>query len=204
MDGGTQKRTIEIHGKQYETVASRVDRFREDHPNHTIATEIVRLDDDQVVVKASILAAGSLIATGHAQEFRASSQINKTSYVENCETSAIGRALAAFGIGGTEFATANEVQNAIHQQANPGKGPTHTPTSDAWESQTEDMKVYLTDKANNVRTLLARNDDAGAWDELTEKDDELDEHAKVALWTRFDSKERSRLKKAADVKKGAK
>jgi hypothetical protein len=56
------------------------------------------------------------IATGHAEEFRAASQINSTSALENAETSAIGRALAAAGWGGTEFASANEVQNAIHQQ----------------------------------------------------------------------------------------
>ena len=61
----------------------------------------------------------AIIATGHAQEFRKASQINGTSYVENCETSAIGRALACLGIGGTEFASANEVVNAIHQQNNP-------------------------------------------------------------------------------------
>jgi hypothetical protein len=59
-----------------------------------------------------------LIATGHAEEYRKSSQINGTSALENCETSAIGRALAVAGFGGTEFASANEVQNAIHQQTN--------------------------------------------------------------------------------------
>jgi hypothetical protein len=59
---------------------------------------------------------GKCITTGHAEEFRAASQINSTSALENAETSAIGRALAAAGWGGTEFASANEVQNAIHQQ----------------------------------------------------------------------------------------
>jgi hypothetical protein len=60
-----------------------------------------------------------VIATGLAEEKRTSSQINRTSALENCETSAIGRALAAFGLGGSEYASANEVQNAIHQQSRP-------------------------------------------------------------------------------------
>jgi hypothetical protein len=111
---------VEIHGKAYETVASRVARFREFYPEYTIQTKIIKIDADECIVEAGILNEDSrLIANGHAQEFRANSQINKTSYVENCETSAIGRALASFGIGGTEFASANEVVNAIHQQNNP-------------------------------------------------------------------------------------
>ena len=111
---------VEIHGKAYETVASRVARFREFYPEYTIQTKIIKIDADECIVEAGILNEDSrLIANGHAQEFRANSQINRTSYVENCETSAIGRALAAFGIGGTEFASANEVVNAIHQQKQP-------------------------------------------------------------------------------------
>jgi hypothetical protein len=113
---------VEIHGKAYETVASRVARFREFYPEYTIQTKIIKIDADECIVEAGILNEDSrLIANGHAQEFRANSQINRTSYVENCETSAIGRALAAFGIGGTEFASANEVVNAIHQQKQPEK-----------------------------------------------------------------------------------
>jgi hypothetical protein len=115
---------VNIKGKDYKTVALRVAEFREKFPSYYLTTEIVKIDDDQCIVKAYI---GSHVpngnsqvyATGHAHEFRKASQINGTSYVENCETSAIGRALACLGIGGTEFASANEVLNAIHQQNNP-------------------------------------------------------------------------------------
>ena len=55
-----------------------------------------------------------IVATGHAEEYRDSSKINKTSALENAETSAIGRALASFGLGGTEFASADEVARAIN------------------------------------------------------------------------------------------
>jgi hypothetical protein len=109
---------VNIHGKEYETVASRVNRFREEHKQElSITTEIVDRNDAEVVVRAVISAKdGFVIATGYAEEKRAASQINRTSALENAETSAIGRALANFGIGGTEFASADEVANAIGQQ----------------------------------------------------------------------------------------
>ena len=108
---------VNIHGKQYHTVAKRVQDFRESYADYSLTTEIAVRDGDIVVMKATITNnEGCVIATGHAEEDRTKGNINRTSALENAETSAIGRALAAFGIGGTEFASANEVQNAIHQQ----------------------------------------------------------------------------------------
>ena len=110
---------VNIKGKEYQTVALRVQKFRETHPTWSITTHIEERTDDYVVMSAEIRNEDErLIATGHAEEYRKSSQINGTSALENCETSAIGRALAVAGFGGTEFASANEVQNAIHQQNN--------------------------------------------------------------------------------------
>ena len=108
---------VNIRGKEYQTVALRVQKFREAHPTWALTSEVLFRDADCVVMK-SIIAddTGRVLATGHAEEYRKSSQINGTSALENAETSAHGRALAALGIGGTEFASANEVQNAIHQQ----------------------------------------------------------------------------------------
>lgn len=111
---------VNIRGKEYKTVALRVQEFREQYKEFALLTEVVQLDQEQCVIKASILTdTDRVVATGLAQEFRKASQINGTSYVENCETSAIGRALACLGLGGQEFASANEVLNAIHQQNNP-------------------------------------------------------------------------------------
>ena len=108
---------VNIRGKEYMTVALRVQQFREKHPDWSIVTAIVHRDADEVVMLASIVnEQGRIIATGHAEEKRKASQINSTSALENAETSAIGRALAGAGFGGTEFASANEVQNAIAQQ----------------------------------------------------------------------------------------
>lgn len=109
---------VNIHGKDYKTVAKRVDEFRKDHADKlSIITSIIDRDEDTVVMKAEIQDEnGRVIATGFAEEKRTASQINRTSALENCETSAIGRALANFGLGGGEYASADEVANAIQQQ----------------------------------------------------------------------------------------
>lgn len=110
---------INIKGKEYLTVARRVNDFRSDpkFEGWSLITQIINSDDKVVQMVCSILdPSGKRIATGHAEEVRASSQINRTSALENCETSAIGRALASLGLGGTEFASANELENALHQQ----------------------------------------------------------------------------------------
>lgn len=119
---------VNIRGKEYKTVALRVQEFRDQFKDYALITDVIQLDQDQCVIKATVLnELNRVIATGLAQEFRKASQINGTSYVENCETSAIGRALACLGLGGQEFASANEVLNAIHQQNNP---PVETITDD--------------------------------------------------------------------------
>lgn len=119
---------VNIRGKEYKTVALRVQEFRDQFKDYALVTDVIQLDQDQCVIKATVLnELNRVIATGLAQEFRKASQINGTSYVENCETSAIGRALACLGLGGQEFASANEVLNAIHQQNNP---PVETITDD--------------------------------------------------------------------------
>jgi len=111
-DGGI----VNIHGKQYKTVARRIADFREMHPNYSIASEVLSAAD-LVQVKATISdEAGRVLATGLAEEERGSTNINRTSALENAETSAVGRALAFLGLGGTEIASADEVANAINQQ----------------------------------------------------------------------------------------
>lgn len=84
----------------YETVEDRLARFWSDHPAGRVHTELVIQDGDQVIFKAAVyFDAGDPIprATGYASEERGSSPVNKTSHLENCETSALGRALANCG-----------------------------------------------------------------------------------------------------------
>ena len=119
---------VNIHGKEYKTVAERIQEFREKHPTHAIRTDLISDDGNLVVIKATIgvyvtthevvAPAFNIISTGYAEEIRGSSMINKTSALENAETSAVGRALAFFGLGGTEIASADEVASAIHAQKN--------------------------------------------------------------------------------------
>lgn len=107
---------VSIHGKQYRTVAHRIAEFREHHPELTIETQLIAQDDEKVIMKALILDGDKLIATGYAEEVRGASNINSTSALENAETSAVGRALAFYGLAGTEIASADEVASAITSQ----------------------------------------------------------------------------------------
>lgn len=101
--------TVEIHGKEYETVASRVRRFRFRNPGYSIQTELLDRNDKMVCMVARIWNENQvIIATGHAEEVRGKG-INVASAVENCETSAVGRALAMFGYLATDIASAEEM-----------------------------------------------------------------------------------------------
>jgi hypothetical protein len=109
---------VRINNKDYRTVAERLDMFRKDHDiTGSIVTDIISNADGVVVIKATILlTTGVVLGTGHAEEVRGSTNINKTSALENCETSAIGRALASAGYAGTEFASADELVGALSQE----------------------------------------------------------------------------------------
>ena len=113
-------KTTNIRGKQYVEVNERIKFFRQEDrfKNWGIHTEFPIIDDTQCMCRCTITTAeGTIVAQGHAHEVKSSSNINKTSYVENCETSAVGRALAVLGIGiDTSIASANEVEDAIAQQ----------------------------------------------------------------------------------------
>jgi len=111
------KRT-NIKGRDYIEVNQRILAFWELYPNGRITTELLADDGKRCTFKATVYDGDNLLATGHSFEFQGAGMVNKTSYVENCETSAVGRALGMLGIGVTEsIASADEVQAAIeHQQ----------------------------------------------------------------------------------------
>ena len=119
---------VQINGKTYQTVAYRIAEFRKKYPvdsGWSIETECVQANEAYVIFKATIKnPEGKIISTGHAEEKRDASRINKTSALENAETSAIGRALASAGFIGSEIASADEVVLAIEQQKKQDKVPT--------------------------------------------------------------------------------
>ena len=110
------KRT-NIKGRDYIEVNQRVLAFWELYPDGRIVTEKLSDDGKRCDFIARVYIGDSLVATGHSFEFQSAGMVNKTSYVENCETSAVGRALGMLGIGITEsIASADEVQAAIEHQ----------------------------------------------------------------------------------------
>ena len=81
----------------YETVEQRLAKFWEEFPNGQVFTSVHYYDENRVVFKAEVyrdITDPRPVATGHAEEVRDASPVNRTSHVENSETSAIGRALA--------------------------------------------------------------------------------------------------------------
>lgn len=116
----TKLKTVNISGKQYVEVSERLKHFRSNYPGYSLLSEVVDINDTTITIKATILDdKQNPMASGIAQEVKGSSFINKTSYVENCETSAWGRALANFGIGiDAAVASYNEVANAKLNQSN--------------------------------------------------------------------------------------
>lgn len=110
--------TVEIKGKQYAEVNQRIKAFRMLCPNGSITTELVSNEDGVCVFRAYVKdESGNLLGTGTAYEKETSSFINKTSYIENCETSAVGRALGIAGFGiDVAIRSAEEEANAEIQQ----------------------------------------------------------------------------------------
>ena len=116
---------VNIKGKSYVMVNERVKSIRDEDNEYYIDTSIQSISDDQslVIMKATLSDKdGNILSSGHAQEDKsdASSMVNSTSHIENCETSAIGRCLGNYGIGiDGSIASAEEVSDAIiNQKAN--------------------------------------------------------------------------------------
>lgn len=143
----TGLKTTDIKGKDYVEVNQRIKAFRQLCPDGFIRTELVSNENGMCVMKATVGTWSEeggmrILGVGHAYEKEQSSYINKTSYIENCETSAVGRALGMIGLGiDTSVASAEEVENAIHQQevmAEEGKKQTK---AKATEAKANDPKI---------------------------------------------------------------
>lgn len=126
---------------EYDTVASRIKKFRSEHPNGRMATEIIsatgetgstrwvvrallwtdRWEDRDMTIKRV-----EPDATGLATETDGEEGVNETSALENAETSAIGRALANLGYSGDKRASREEMQKANRRRRRrpPQKAPT--------------------------------------------------------------------------------
>ncbi len=124
----TKLKTVKIKGKDYVEVHTRLKYFRENYPNYSLTTEVLEKTETSILIMAKVLnPEGQVLACGIAEEEKGATHINKTSYVENCETSAWGRALGNLGIGlDTSVASADEVTNAINQETSSKTKPVYT------------------------------------------------------------------------------
>jgi len=155
---------VDIHGTDYKTVALRVNEFREEHPTWTIETKLIFQDEMKVIMRARILDGENLISTGYAEEVRDSTNVNITSAMENAETSAIGRALAFYGLAGTEIRSADEMSDALIAQGIKQATQRLVDHNEAWkrnEASVHSIKGHLRDERLSA-----------AWEELLEIDEE--------------------------------
>lgn len=138
-------KTTDIKGKDYAEVNQRIKAYRMVYPNGTIRTKLAKLENGICVFMAEVTNNdGDVIATGTAYEKENSTFINKTSYIENCETSAVGRALGMAGFGiDTSVASAEEVQNAIENQKEKKEPFSDMPIQ---EGQKQWLKMNLTEE----------------------------------------------------------
>ena len=115
-------KTTDIKGKNYIEVNQRVKAFRYVYPKGRIETKIISLEGEigkrTVLMRCEVFDdLGNLLSVGYAEEKEDSTFINKTSFIENCETSCVGRALGMSGFGiDTSIASYEEVETAIANQ----------------------------------------------------------------------------------------
>ena len=129
--------TTNIKGKDYAEVNQRIKAFRMFYPEGFIETSLISNENGVCVFQAVVGNGENILGTGTAYEKEGSTFINKTSYIENCETSAVGRALGMAGFGiDTSVASAEEVQNAIANQEE----------KKATKEQIEQLKGLLTEE----------------------------------------------------------
>ena len=112
---------VGIKGKLYAQVTTRVVAFRKAYGDKgRITTKIHASTPNRVLIEAQVhIREGDvwhLISNDWAEEHRDDGPVNKKSATENCATSAIGRALAAAGLGGGEYASFDEVDYAINEK----------------------------------------------------------------------------------------
>lgn len=148
--------TTDIKGKDYAEVNQRIKAFRMVYPEGTINTEIISLENGICTMKATAMNEGKILGTGFAQEKEGSTFINKTSYIENCETSAVGRALGMCGFGiDTSVCSAEELQNALNNQNKP-ETKNKPKIEYATEDQIAKLNKYYSGKMDKLEDVLKK------------------------------------------------
>ena len=149
-------KTINLKGKEYSMVSSRLEIFRKHFGfKYGIVEEILVDDGKRVVTKTCIIDRDNPetpIGVGHAEEIRGSSLVNKTSAIENCMTSSLGRALAtAAALHGGEMASSNEIEKANNNKKNIEEK--QTKTDDENEDKNNDQEKWQKITENYLRNI---------------------------------------------------
>lgn len=156
--------TTNIKGKEYAEVNQRIKAFRMVYPEGSIITDLVQLENGICTIKAVIKNGELVLGTGIAQEKESSSYINKISYIENCETSAVGRALGMCGFGiDVSVCSAEELQNALNNQEKTAKkGEEKISKTAAKEEaiQAEETQYATEEQVDKLNKYFANNNEA--------------------------------------------
>lgn len=165
---------VDLHGNTYYTVAERVAIFRQACPAQlgwAITTEITERPDGVRAVATITSPQGVIVATGTAEETKATATRVGGKMVELCETSAVGRALAFYGLAGgmegTEIASAEEMSGVEYDSMN-----------------------IETDYLPGILAGIKNEDGAG----LRQLWDELDERGKGVIWRLMDSHKKGKFR----------
>ena len=163
-------------GKKYTEVAKRVEAFRTHFGlKYGITTNIIVDNEKRVVIKAQVYDLSNkeiAVGEGYAEEIRGSSLVNKTSAIENCETSAIGRALASLGLHGGQYASVNEIDKAQNNEKNideikeKPKAEIKKPTLDETIKQTEQDREDIADGKYTPREEETDPDKIAEWEKI--------------------------------------
>ena len=153
-------------GKKYTQVVHRMQAFRTVFGLECgVETEMLVDDGQRVVVRAIIRNVdGSIVGSGMAEEIRGQGNVNKTSALENCETSALGRALASIGLSGGEYASANEMEAVTRKQSelehqNQAAIPASDPSTPAVPPQAESPPDPTPEQQESPKTTQDRKDE---------------------------------------------
>ena len=162
----TTIKTTNVSGKQYAEVNQRIKAFRSICPGGAIITELLSVENGICIFRATVYDEEQrILGTGTAYEKEGSSFINKTSYIENCETSAVGRALGMCGFGiDTSIASAEEVQTAIMNQ---GEHPKETPKAKKEQTPRQMLIARLNELQIDVNAYAKANNLNGKTDAET-------------------------------------
>lgn len=163
-------KTIPMKGKNYAMVVERQKHLLKEFPEARFNEEILFHDNERVIVKVELYIGDTIYSVGHAEEKRDANFINKTSALENASTSALGRCLATFGLTGSEFSSADELVNAIKNQAKDWSAEINKITTQTklnklfseFETFKEKMKEEFTTKEANIKTQGGHN--ANKWE----------------------------------------